>query len=178
VGKLSAKKIISRFLIPKFFVSIYYYLKYGAKISFSAEVELSRNIIMGKACTVSSFTKIKTSDGGILKMGTRSGFATCCFVSAQRGGVTIGDNFMCGPNVSIIASNYKYYEKSENMQDLDYDSKGIVIGNNVWIGANCVILDGSFIGDNTIVVANSLINRKYKSNVMLQGSPAKVIMTR
>ena len=104
MGKLSFKKIVRRFLVPKPLVSLYYYWKFGAKVSPSAEVELTSNIRFGKGCNVSSFTKIKASDG-ILEVGDRSGFATGCFVSAQSGGIRIGNNFMCGPNVCITSSN-------------------------------------------------------------------------
>ena len=57
-------------------------------------------------------------------------------------------------------------------------SKGVTIGDNVWIGAGSTITDGSVIGDNSIVVANSLVNRRYKANSIIQGSPASVVFTR
>jgi len=71
-----------------------------------------------------------------------------------------------------------YQQKDVHLEDQGTTSKGIKIGNNVWIGAGCTILDGAVIGDNTIVVANSLINRRYKQDVIVQGTPAKVILNR
>ncbi len=55
---------------------------------------------------------------------------------------------------------------------------GVRIGKNVWIGAGSIILDGTVIGDNCVVVAGSLVNRRYPDNVIIQGNPAKIIMKR
>jgi acetyltransferase-like isoleucine patch superfamily enzyme len=64
------------------------------------------------------------------------------------------------------------------LQQQGVTSLGIRIGRNVWVGANSTILDGSVLGDNSIVVANSLVNRRFPPNVIIQGNPAKVILRR
>ena len=170
-------KLLRRFLFPQPVTSLYYLVKYGAKMSWRAEVDLTPNLRFGRKCTVSSFTKIKALSGP-LTIGDRSGFATGCFVSTGGGGIVIGDHFICGPNVNIVASNYDYSVMDVHLEDLEGSSKGIRIGRNVWIGGGSSVVDGAEIGDNTIVVAGSLVNRKYPPNVILQGSPAKVIMKR
>jgi acetyltransferase-like isoleucine patch superfamily enzyme len=164
-------KLVRRFLIPQFVVSIYYLLKYGAKISFKAEVDLSKNFKMGKGVIVSSFSKIKSLDGPVV-LGSGSGFATGCFVSTGEKGIIAGKNFLCGPNVSITASNFVANRLGENV----HTSRGIRIGDNVWVGANSSILDGAEIGDNTVVYANSVVSGKFPPNVILRGCPAKIIL--
>ena len=171
------KKIIIRVLTPQVLTSFYYFLKYRAKISLRAEVDLTPALILGHDCVIGSFSKIKAF-GGYLKIGDRGGIGTGCFISAHRAGIEIGDNFICGPNVNIVGGNYNYHKTGVHLEDLGSSSKGIQIGNNVWIGAGSTILDGSVIGDNTVVVANSLVNRRYPPNTMLQGNPAKVILRR
>jgi acetyltransferase-like isoleucine patch superfamily enzyme len=57
-------------------------------------------------------------------------------------------------------------------------SKGTVIGNNVLIGSNCVIVDGANIEDNVMIGAQSLVSGKIPKNSVAQGNPAKVIFTR
>lgn len=175
--KINAKNMISRFLIPKFIVTIYYFLKFRAKVSTSAEVECTKNITLGRETTISSFTKVKASIGK-LSIGARGGIATGCFISTGEAGIEIGKNFVCGPNVIITSSNYITDKKDIHYEDQGHTSKGVKIGNNVWIGGGSVILDGTVIGDNTIVVANSLVNRRFKSDVVIQGNPAKVLITR
>ncbi|GGB95767.1 hypothetical protein GCM10011494_12800 [Novosphingobium endophyticum] len=111
-------------------------------------------------------------------IGHRGGIANGCFVSAGAGGIHIGANFICGPNVNIVGQNYAHGEKDIHLEDVGIVSRGIRIGDNVWIGAGSTITDGAVIGNNTIVVANSLVNRRYPDDVILQGNPAKVIFRR
>lgn len=164
--------VVRRFAIPRFFVTIYYLRKYGAKISPHAEVELSSNLVFGKGCRVSSFTKIKCGEGP-LTIGSRCGFGTGCFISSGESGLDIGDNLVCGPNVVIMASSYKYAKRGVHLHDQGQESKGTRIGNNVWIGAGSIILDGAEIGDDSIVTAGSVVGRKFPAGSQLQGNPAR-----
>ncbi len=157
-------------------MTLYYYFKFGAKVSPKAEVELSNNLTFGKGCRVSSFTKIKASDG-LLTIGARCGFGTGCFISSGEQGLVIGNNLVCGPNVVILASSYRYDQLGMHLHDQGLTSKGTQIGNNVWIGAGSVILDGTVLGDNSVVVANSLVSRRHPEGSVLQGNPAKPMRT-
>jgi len=171
------EKGLLRVLMPSLIVTLYYIFRHDSKVSLRAEVDLSRNLRLGKGCVVNSFVKIKVSNGPMI-MGDRGSVASGSYISAGAGAIKIGDNFMCGPNVNITGQNYNYGKKNVHFEDQGIASKGIVIGNNVWIGAGSTVTDGAVIGDNTIIVANSLINRRYKGDVILQGTPAKVIMNR
>lgn len=95
-----------------------------------------------------------------------------CFLC---GNVKIGDDVMIGPNVSIPGANHNY-----DMQGVAYRKQGLsvtntYIGNNVWIGANCVVLDGVSIGDNSIIAAGSVVTKSVPPNVIFAGIPAKKI---
>ena len=169
--------MLRRFLIPSFVVSAYAYFKLGATISPRAEVELSPFLQLGRRTRVSSFTKIKVSNGPLVT-GVNCGFGTGCFLDSGSAGIRMGDYVICGPNVSIIATNYQYANTSTVFEQQGHSSKGIRIGRNVWIGANSVILDGSVIDDNSIVVASSLVNRRFPPNSIIHGNPAKVIAQR
>jgi acetyltransferase-like isoleucine patch superfamily enzyme len=169
--------LLRRFLIPRAFVSLYGLLRWRATISTRAEVELSPRLSLGRGTTVSSFTKIKTTDGP-LTTGRQCGFGPGCFVAAGSDGIRLGDHVIFGPNVSVIAANYAYGKLDVPLEEQGTTSQGIRIGRNVWVGANAVILDGSDIGDNSIVVAQSLVNRKFPPNSIIQGNPAKVILER
>jgi len=169
--------LLRRFLIPSFVVSAYGYFKLRARISPRAEVELTPFLQLGRGTRVSSFTKIKVTDGPLVT-GDSCGFGTCCFVDSGVAGIRMGDHVICGPGVSIIATNYQYASASALLEEQGHSSKGILIGRNVWIGASSVILDGSSIGDNSIVVANSLVNRRFPPNSIIQGNPARLIAQR
>lgn len=165
---------LRRFAVPRVFVTLYYLWKFGAKISPHAEVEMSPNLSFGKGCRVSSFSKIKCSDGP-LQIGSRCGFGTGCFIASGASGLHIGDNLVCGPNVVIMAASYKYAKRGVHLHDQGQQSKGTRIGNNVWIGAGAIILDGAEIGDDSIVAAGSVVSRKFPPGSQLQGNPAKVM---
>lgn len=173
----SAGLVARRFLVPGFVVSLYALLRFRSAVSARAEVELSPHLRLGRKNTVSSFTKIKATDGPFVT-GERCGFGTGCFIASSEGGIELGDNVICGPNVVIIASNYRYDRVDVPLEDQGISSRGIRIGNNVWIGANSVVLDGSVIGDNSIVAAGSVVNRRFPANAIIQGNPAKVILRR
>ncbi len=173
----SMGQFIRRFMVPAPLVSLIGFLRWRARISMRAEVELSSNLRLGARTTVSSFTKIKTTDG-VLRTGSDCGFASGCFIATGEAGIELGDGVICGPNVAIVAVNYRYAAVAVPFEQQGTSSLGVRIGNNVWIGANSTVLDGSVLGDNTIVVANSLVNRRFPPNVILQGNPAKIILKR
>ena len=57
----------------------------------------------------------------------------------------------------------------------EWQPKPIAIGNNVWIGMNCVIMRGVTIGENAVIGANSVVTKNIPANVIAAGSPCKVI---
>lgn len=169
--------MLRRFLLPAPLVSVVAFFKWRAQVSPRAEVELSPGLRLGAGTTVSSFVKIKGSQGP-LATGRDCGFASGCFLAPGPGGIELGDDVVCGPNVAIVAMNYRYGMLGVPFARQGISSLGVRIGRNVWIGANCTILDGAVIGDNSIVVAGSLVNRRFPPNVIIQGNPAKVILQR
>jgi acetyltransferase-like isoleucine patch superfamily enzyme len=54
-------------------------------------------------------------------------------------------------------------------------NKGIVIGNNVWIGAKVTFLDGCKIGNNSVVAAGAVVSGVFPDNVVIGGVPAKIL---
>jgi acetyltransferase-like isoleucine patch superfamily enzyme len=176
-GHVSVGRLVRRFVLPAPVVSLVGLFRFGARISWRAEVEVTSNLQLGRRTTISSFSKVKTA-GGVFRTGSDCGLGTGCFVAAGSGGIELGDHVLCGPNVAIIGCNYRYAALDVPFEQQGLSSLGVRIGRNVWIGANCTILDGSVIGDNTIVVANSLVNRRFPPNVIVQGNPAKIVLRR
>lgn len=169
--------VLRRFLIPHSVVSLYGMLRWRAVISPRAEVELSGNLRLGRHCTVSSFTKIKATDG-LLVTGDRCGFGAGCFVDTGSAGIVLGSHVLCGPNVVLVATNYVYGRLGVPVDEQGVTSLGIRIGSNSWIGANSVILDGAAIGENSVVAAGSVVNRHFPPNSIIQGNPARLLLRR
>jgi acetyltransferase-like isoleucine patch superfamily enzyme len=80
--------------------------------------------------------------------------------------------------VSIVGSNYRYDRLDIPIQQQEGVSKGITIGNDVWIGVGCAILDGATIGNGVIVGPNSVVSGRVQDNTIVTGNPAKPIFTR
>ncbi|HEX6052248.1 MAG TPA: phosphopantetheine-binding protein, partial [Gemmatimonadaceae bacterium] len=174
---MSLGKVLRRFLVPSFVSTLYYWVRDRARVSPRAEVEISRQLTFGRGCVVGSFTKIKAADGP-LRFGKRCGVANSCFIASGPGGLTIGDHFGCGPNVSIVASSFVWERTGIAPSDQGVSSLGIRIGNHVWLGSNVTVLDGAVIGDDTIVAAGSVVEGKHPPRVVLRGNPAEVIAHR
>lgn len=86
--------------------------------------------------------------------------------------IRIGDNVTLAPRVHILAHD------ASLCYHVGYARIGnVIIGNNVFVGAESVILPNVTIGDNCIIGANSTVSRDIPSNTVAVGSPAKVICT-
>ena len=165
-----------RVLMPQFVAQLYYLWRHRAFVSGKAEVEIANTTEWGRGCIISAFTKVKIA--GPFRMGRRVQISTSCFIGAGRGGLTLGDDVLISPNCTIVTSNYLFERLDLPLQEQGSTSKGIRIGDRVWIGANSVVLDGADIGDNVIVSAGSVVTGTVKPNAIVLGNPAKVIFTR
>lgn len=168
---------LGRFLVPSSLLSLSALLKWGCRVSPRAEVEWSKNLRLARGVTISSFCKIKTSDGS-LSIGTGTQIAPFCFITSHAGGVEIGKDCLIGPSATLAGNSYRYDDLDVPIRLQEQASRGIRVGDNVWIAAGCVVLDGADIGSGTIVTPNSVVSGRVPPNSVLQGNPAKVIFTR
>lgn len=169
-------KLVRRVITPMLLVRFYYLWKHRAIISGKAEVDLAPTTSWGPGCIVSAFTKIKIT--GPFVMGRRVHIATGCFIGAGAGGLHVGDDVLISPNCTIVTGHYKFDKLDVPLPEQGTESRGVRIGDRVWLGANSVVLDGADIGDNVIVSAGAVVSGTVKPNTIVQGNPAKVIFTR
>ncbi|HMV45940.1 MAG TPA: sugar O-acetyltransferase [Leptospiraceae bacterium] len=87
--------------------------------------------------------------------------------------IYVGDNVLFGPNVTIASATHPIHPKLRSKQ-AQYNLP-IYIENNVWIGANSVILPGVRIGENSVIGAGSIVTKNIPSNVVAVGSPCRVV---
>lgn len=87
--------------------------------------------------------------------------------------IYVGDNVMFGPNVIVSAGTHPIHPELRRKQA--QFNVPIHIGNNVWIGAQAVILPGVRIGDNSVIGAGSIVTKDIPANVVAVGNPCKVV---
>ena len=88
------------------------------------------------------------------------------------GEIFVGNNVMCGPNVNLINAIHPINPLLRKNQ-IQYNKK-INIGDNVWFGANVVVLPGINIGENSVIGAGSVVTKDIPSDVVAYGNPCKV----
>ena len=93
----------------------------------------------------------------------------CNFI--DDGIITIGDNVMFGPAVTIATVGHPI---NPNLRGYMYCDP-VTIGNNCWIGANSVICPGVTIGENTVIGAGSVVTKDIPANCVAAGNPCRVI---
>lgn len=89
----------------------------------------------------------------------------------DQGGITIGDGALIGHNVVLATLNHDF---APDKRSTTIPSP-IVIGENVWIGANATIVPGVEIGDNAIIAAGAVVTKNVPTNTVVGGVPAKII---
>lgn len=169
-------KSIRRALIPRTVVRLYYFAKHGTVISDLCEIDFATSTDWGRGCVISAFTKIKIFGPFVMGRGVQIGSNT--FIGAGPGGLIVGDDVLISPNCTILTTSYRYDELGVPLAEQPTESRGVRIGNRVWLGANSVILDGTQIGDDVIVSAGSTVSGRIPERAIVQGNPAKVIFTR
>ena len=135
---------------------------------------------IGDGCILSRMGVFMNSDGNTLILGKKtkvngSKENGTSFNPCGGAGIIVGEQCLFSNGVKLHTTDYhKIVSEGKQINCPD----NIVLGNHCWIGLQCLILKGTVLQDNVIVGAKSILNKNYEqSNVMLAGSPAKVIKT-
>lgn len=133
-------------------------------------------IFIGENCSVRSGAVLATY-GGRIQIGRHSGVQHYSIIYGH-GGLHIGDYVRIAAHCVIIPSNHSTVLNGVPIHCQPEVKRGIQIGNDVWIGAGCRILDGILIGDGAVIAAGAVVNKDVDSQSIFGGVPAKMIGTR
>lgn len=97
-----------------------------------------------------------------------------CVWAGESSSITIGNDVIFGPGVSVIASNHGMKKGALIRLQEDFD-KNIVIGNDVWLAAHVVVTAGVTIGDGCVVGAGAIVTKDLPPYSICVGVPAQVI---
>jgi acetyltransferase-like isoleucine patch superfamily enzyme len=134
--------------------------------------ELLSRILDKNTENVAVFTPIYINYGKNISIGKNVFINFDCTFLAL-GGITIEDDVLIGPKVSLITENHPL--EPEYRKGLV--GKSIHIKKNAWIGANATILPGVTIGKNAVVAAGAVVSKDVPDNMVVGGIPAKIIKT-
>jgi acetyltransferase-like isoleucine patch superfamily enzyme len=120
--------------------------------------------------SVNIFTPLYINYGKHTKIG-KNVFINFDCTFLDLGGITIEDGVLIAPKVSLLSEGHPI--DSDNRHALV--PKAIHIKKNAWIGAGVTVLQGVTIGENSVVAAGSVVSNDVPDNVIVGGTPAKII---
>jgi len=109
---------------------------------------------------------------------TTLGTGNILWAGKESAVIKIGKNVMTGPSVKIFAFNHGVEISQTPMIEQATTEKDVIIGDNVWIGANVLIMPGCNIEDGVVIGAGSVVTKNLPKNSICAGIPAKVIKKR
>ncbi len=151
-SKIFKRAVVKQFPTKEGFISIG---KHSIIFDNAMLLTYKGKIIIGDYCTVNPFT-----------------------ILYGHGGLTIGNGVRIAAHCVVIPSNHNYENPDLPIYLQGHIKKGITIEDDVWIGANCTILDGVIIGKGSIVAAGSVVTKSVEPYSIVAGVPARVIKRR
>jgi acetyltransferase-like isoleucine patch superfamily enzyme len=145
------------------------FISFGNNVRIGSDF-LRAGIALFSRCKIQAYSQAKISIGNNCAL---TGTSITCRTTSIR----IGDGTIIGPNVIIVDSDFHSIWPPENRTySMGYENdRSVVIGRNVWIGLNSIILKGVTIGDNSVIAAGSIVVKDIPANVVAAGNPASVI---
>lgn len=92
-----------------------------------------------------------------------------------QGGVTIGDRVYTSPMTQLIAVNHVVDDPARPFVEQGITAQGIVVEDDVWLGANAVVTDGVHIGCGAVVAAGAVVTKDVPAHTIVGGVPARVL---
>jgi virginiamycin A acetyltransferase len=149
----------------------------SARISPLADIEESvrgSDIVIGAGTVIDSFVKIKPAGGcGMITIGPNCVINSGCVLYSGHG-IRIGANVLIAANCTLAPTGHIFADPDLPIRAQGFGAGrgGIVIGDDVWIGAGSVLLDGARIGDGCVIGALSLVRGVVPPFSVAYGRPA------
>ena len=165
--KLTRPRWYVRILAP-----LYQHRAWSAKIYHSVRMDTPpyRTFSIGKNSVVESFSCINNAVGDVVI----GDFSRIGIHSTVIGPVTIGSHVNLAQGITVTALNHNFSSKDKFIDEQGVATSPIVIEDDVWIGANAVILPGVKIGRHSVIAAGAVVNRDVPPYSLAVGVPAQV----
>ena len=130
-----------------------------------------RKFSLGDYSVVESFACINNAVGDII-IGdhTRIGLHNTII-----GPVTIGHHVNLAQGITVTALNHNFEDAGKRIDEQGVSTTPVVIEDDIWIGANAVVLPGVTIGHHSVVAAGAVVTKDVPPHSLVAGVPAKII---
>jgi acetyltransferase-like isoleucine patch superfamily enzyme len=140
------------------------------------DIPMGGSIKIGKRCDVLQGV-IMLTYGGTIEIGDDCSFNPYCVIYGH-GGLKIGNKVRIATHTVIIPANHSFNNTDVPIMEQPESRKGIVIGDDVWIGNGVRILDGVNIGNGVVIAAGAVVTKNIPDYAVVAGVPAKIIKYR
>lgn len=151
-----------------------------------------RNIQVGRNVKVRSHSNLKfigsaslgdrnsiTARGGYIEFGVNFASNEDVIINADIGGkIVFGDDCLIGPRAIFRTANHKFADRNLKINEQGHSIGDIQIGDDVWIGANSIILPGVRIGTGCVIAAGCVVTKDLPAFSVAAGVPATIIKQR
>ena len=182
-GNPKLKRWIDRFIMnqrdtrPRWYIRLlaplYQHRGRGSKIYWSVRMDTPpyRKFSLGTKSVIESYCCINNAVGDVLIGNhTRIGIHNTII-----GPVTIGNHVNLAQGITVTALNHNFKDTTLRIDEQGISTNPVVIGDDVWIGANAVILPGVTIGRHVVVAAGAVVTKDVPDNCVVGGIPAKIL---
>ena len=162
---------------PRWYVRLlaplYQHRGHGSKIYHSVRMDTPpyRRFWLGRRSVVESYCCINNAVGDVT-IGDYTRIGIHCTLI---GPICIGNHVNLAQGITVTALNHNFEDSSKRIDEQGVSTKPVVIGDDVWIGTNAVILPGVTIGSHCVVAAGAVVTKDIPDHTLVGGVPAKVI---
>lgn len=139
-------------------------------------IQFGDNVMVGRYTTIECTGVIRELGVG-LKVGNNSNFGDYNFIGV-RGAVTIGNDVLFGPRVSIHSENHNSGQTDVPIRRQGETRAGVIIEDDCWIGSGAIIVDGVIIHRGSIVAAGAVVTKDVPPFSVVAGVPARIVRQR
>lgn len=145
-------------------------VRFGTALAISGmrNIKLGNGARIGRGCFL-------TSQAGRLEICDQVAISPCVNIGADHGSIRIGSQTAIGPGTVIRAANHRFARADVPIITQGHNSGQVVIEDDVWIGANCVITPNVRIGRGAVVGAGAVVTRNVAPFAIVAGVPAREI---
>jgi len=181
---------------PGFIVALYLSLRWRCRVSPGAVIRFPFRLTIGRGSRIHRCSLVASGRG--IHVGESVRIYDGCNLNALDGEISIKDHSTFGPYMTIyglgsvsigsyvaiasystvVASNHNFSDRDIYISLQGATGKGISIEDDVWVGANCVILDGVTVGKGSVIAAGSVVTKKVPDYSVVAVVPARLIKKR